>query len=874
MTAAQRVIPSGVRNSEQPELRKHLLAADPHPQYLTESAAADEYATKDELDGIVQQVESGTVSTEDFNAMQAELDDVESGLVTHISDTSNVHGIQNPADLVKGGLSLSTGKALKSDGAGKIAETTSLPLTDITFTDNGGSTQPRQLRWNEDEQCLQYGTTYGTTNQIGQETWVKAHNDTGVVIPNGKAVYVTGAYAPDRCVTVALSSAAAATGSNARLVLGITTQDIADGECGFVTTHGLVRELDTSSYTGGANLWLSETPGELTETKPDIPSVQVRVAICAVSDATEGVLDVLQIDAGYQGAFASAYENIERTGFVLRNGVAVDVNNVPLTISVDDGTRTLTLGFTDAFRFFQYDNERVISTAQTVEWTDVEGLHYFYYDTDQVLQHTTTFSPAFILGPDAFVAYIYWDATNGVVILGNAQIEFHGAAMPGATHYHFHQTLGSQTYDGLALSGFVTGNGSLDSHAQFGVESGLIADEDLWHATAAVLSTTGLPILYLDGAGANVRQMTKAGFAVLTDNDTGAGTTGRLVWNEYTGGAWKTTTVSVNDFVLYHVFAVGTASGGSRVYAVMGQAEYGNAGSAREGALNEMGTLAQLLPFAEIRPIGSIIFQTGNYANAVQAKTVLTDLGDFYVDFRFDAVPGGTGFTASDHNALSGRSVAGSHPATAISYTGATSGLAATDVQGAIDELDGDLDGHIGTSASVHGITDTANLVYVGDDAADLGSATATDGYVLTADGAGGAAWEVPTVPSHAHDWSHITTGKPTTIAGYGITDAYTESEVDTLLTGYSLTGHTHASYLTDAPSDGSTYGRKDGAWAVATGGTGGGIEEAPIDGYAYARKDAAWLRVEVQVINLLELMTGDFLQLISGRPLRLMEEG
>lgn len=41
-----------------------------------------------------------------------------------------------------------------------------------------------------------------------------------------------------------------------------------------------------------------------------------------------------------------------------------------------------------------------------------------------------------------------------------------------------------------------------------------------------------------------------------------------------------------------------------------------------------------------------------------------------------------------------------------------------------------------------------------------------------------------------------------------------------------------------DAPSDGSTYGRKDGDWEVITG---GGIPEAPIDGEYYARKDADW---------------------------------
>ena len=57
---------------------------------------------------------------------------------------------------------------------------------------------------------------------------------------------------------------------------------------------------------------------------------------------------------------------------------------------------------------------------------------------------------------------------------------------------------------------------------------------------------------------------------------------------------------------------------------------------------------------------------------------------------------------------------------------------------------------------------------------------------------------------------------------------------------------HTHVelditdlgAYLTDAPSDGNNYGRKDGAWAV----TGGGLPDAPSDGTIYGRKDAAWV--------------------------------
>jgi hypothetical protein len=46
------------------------------------------------------------------------------------------------------------------------------------------------------------------------------------------------------------------------------------------------------------------------------------------------------------------------------------------------------------------------------------------------------------------------------------------------------------------------------------------------------------------------------------------------------------------------------------------------------------------------------------------------------------------------------------------------------------------------------------------------------------------------------------------------------------------------AAKLSDAPIDGSTYGRLNGAWAAVT----SGIADAPSDSKAYVRKDAAWL--------------------------------
>lgn len=49
------------------------------------------------------------------------------------------------------------------------------------------------------------------------------------------------------------------------------------------------------------------------------------------------------------------------------------------------------------------------------------------------------------------------------------------------------------------------------------------------------------------------------------------------------------------------------------------------------------------------------------------------------------------------------------------------------------------------------------------------------------------------------------------------------------------------ANFFTDAPSDGTTYGRKDAGWVPISG---GGISDAPSDGKYYGRKDGAWAQV------------------------------
>ena len=84
-------------------------------------------------------------------------------------------------------------------------------------------------------------------------------------------------------------------------------------------------------------------------------------------------------------------------------------------------------------------------------------------------------------------------------------------------------------------------------------------------------------------------------------------------------------------------------------------------------------------------------------------------------------------------------------------------------------------------------------------------------------------------------------------ISGYLTTSsaASTYQTISGMSTYATQTYVTSQGYLTDAPSNGSEYVRKNGAWSVATGGGGGGgISDAPSDGYSYVRQMNSWISV------------------------------
>lgn len=118
-------------------------------------------------------------------------------------------------------------------------------------------------------------------------------NESGFDIAKFSCVYLNGTAASGEPL-VNLANASVA---GSWPVVGITADIIADGTNGEIATDGYLNGVDTSGYSVGAWLYLSDTiSGGLTSTSPSFPSISQRIATVLSSDATGGTV-IISIQA-------------------------------------------------------------------------------------------------------------------------------------------------------------------------------------------------------------------------------------------------------------------------------------------------------------------------------------------------------------------------------------------------------------------------------------------------------------------------------------------------------------------------------------------------------------------------------------------------
>jgi hypothetical protein len=142
--------------------------------------------------------------------------------------------------------------------------------------------------------------------QIGQESLVRVVNKTATNInlleANYQAVRVTGAQGQRLKVDLAQST----TDGLSAETIGLVTETINNNQEGFITTNGLVRNINTTgslqgeTWADGDILYLSPTvAGRVTKVKPTAPNHLVVIGYVIYAHATQGTIFV-KVDNGYE----------------------------------------------------------------------------------------------------------------------------------------------------------------------------------------------------------------------------------------------------------------------------------------------------------------------------------------------------------------------------------------------------------------------------------------------------------------------------------------------------------------------------------------------------------------------------------------------
>jgi hypothetical protein len=145
-----------------------------------------------------------------------------------------------------------------------------------------------EIGWNADDGTLEMGLPGGdVVLQFGQEQHLpRSKNDSGDVLLNGTAVRISGGEGSNPLIDLADPDSIATVGA-----IGLTTEEIANNQFGYVTTSGVVRGVDTSAFSAGDTLWLDDD-GTWSNVRPTPPIWSVAVGSVIRSHPTEGVIYV------------------------------------------------------------------------------------------------------------------------------------------------------------------------------------------------------------------------------------------------------------------------------------------------------------------------------------------------------------------------------------------------------------------------------------------------------------------------------------------------------------------------------------------------------------------------------------------------------
>jgi len=282
--------------------------------------------------------------------------------------------------------------------------------------DLGDGSGPGQLTYDATNRVASIDYDNGVTLQIGEENYIHAVNKSGSNLLELAPASITGATGE----TPQFELATNLDDDLSHKTFGILTEPIDNNAKGKLTTFGLVRDVDTSSWSEGDFLYVGA--GVLTNVEPTKPLPKVEVGVVLVSNANNGVILVVVEKAHKLGYLSDVSTAGSVEGDIIRKNAsdvfeAVDPENYLLSRQVQNGAlkETFDFRYNASTSLFELDNPTGTSLTQQ------------FSDGDTVMDTSTPITIAPTFGADANTQvknYFYILISNkGVITKSTAGLE-------------------------------------------------------------------------------------------------------------------------------------------------------------------------------------------------------------------------------------------------------------------------------------------------------------------------------------------------------------------------------------------------------------------------------------------------------------------
>lgn len=241
-----------------------------------------------------------------------------------------------------------------------------------------------RIWWDSDSLTLNAGVGTESVLQLGQELQMLVQNDSGAIITHGTLVMgELDGFGRLRTVGQGIIRVVKAVTDGsfpAKLVLGVATEDIANGARGLITEFGYVNSLNTVApgWALGDLLWNDPAvPGGLTNVEPNAPNLKLPIAVVTRLQTNNGSIYVRMTQGSSLGV---TDDNVEFSlpladGEVLTYDAAAGVwtNAAPgaATLSLDDLTDVDVSGTLLNNQVLAYDGTGTVWLNRSLTASDV-----------------------------------------------------------------------------------------------------------------------------------------------------------------------------------------------------------------------------------------------------------------------------------------------------------------------------------------------------------------------------------------------------------------------------------------------------------------------------------------------------------------------